>query len=77
MLTRSIGLDHQVTMRLNSPAVAMLARPARASLTASHRVLVMLWVQASRRVPVSSSRVISGAPQKTPIRPAAGTAGLR
>jgi hypothetical protein len=28
MLTRSIGLNHHVTMRLNSPAVAMLARPA-------------------------------------------------
>jgi len=37
------------------------------SLTVSHRVRVMLWFQVSRKVPVSSSRAISGAPQKTPV----------
>ena len=31
-----------------------------------HRVRLMLWFQASRPVPVSSSRAISGAPQKMP-----------
>ena len=45
----------------------MAARPVSASLTASHRVRVMLWVQASRNVPVSSSRAIIGAPQKMPM----------
>ncbi|WP_345154652.1 hypothetical protein [Nonomuraea rubra] len=34
----------------------------------SHRVLVMLWFHTSRCVPASSSRVISGAPQKSPTR---------
>ena len=32
----------------------------------------MLWIQASRNVPVSNSRATSGAPQKTPM-----TAGAR
>ena len=50
----------------------MAARPVSASLTASHRVRVMLWVQASRNVPASNSRAISGAPQKMPM-----TAGAR
>ena len=66
MLTRSMGLNHQVRMRLSSPATAMLARPTTPSLTASQRVRVTLWVQASRKVPVSSSRATSGAPQKMP-----------
>ena len=48
MFTWSIGLDHQVTMRLKSPATAMLARPTRASLTVNQRVRVTLCVQASR-----------------------------
>ena len=59
-------------MRLSSPAVAMAARPIRPSLTASQRVRVTLWFQASRKVPASISRVTSGAPQKTPMM--AGTA---
>jgi hypothetical protein len=42
----------------------MAARPGSASLLASHRVRVMVWVQTSRNVPVSNSRAISGAPQK-------------
>ena len=53
---RSIGLDHQVTIRLSSPVAATLAAPTSASLTASHRVRVTLWVQASRWVPFSNSR---------------------
>jgi hypothetical protein len=67
-LARSIGLAHQVTMRLSSAAVAMLARPIRPSLTASQRVRVTLWFHASRNVPASISRVTSGAPQKIPMR---------
>jgi len=56
---RSIGPDHQVTMRLSNPAVAMATRPIRASLAAIQRVRVTLWFHASRKVPVSSSRVTS------------------
>ena len=41
----------------------------RASLTASHRVRGTVWLQASRQVPNSSSRAISGAPTRTPISP--------
>ena len=66
-----MGAAHQVTIRLSSPAVAMAATPITVSLTASQRVRAMLWFQARRRVPASSSRVISGAPQNAPIR--AGT----
>jgi hypothetical protein len=65
---RSIGPDHQVTMRLSSPAVAIATRPIRPSLAAIQRVRVTLWFQASRNVPASSSRVTSGEPQKMPIR---------
>src|SRR6266568_7575885 len=64
---RSTGLAHQVTTRLSSPAVTIAARPVRASLAAIQRVRVTLWFQASRKVPASSSRVTSGAPQKTPM----------
>ena len=45
----------------------MAATPVRVSLTASHRVRVTLWFQVSRKVPASSSRAISGAPQKMPM----------
>jgi hypothetical protein len=38
--TRSSGLDHHVTMRLNSPATAMLATPTTVSLMAIQRVRV-------------------------------------
>src|SRR5450755_41661 len=54
-------------MRLSSPAVAMAASPIRPSLTASQRVRVTLWLQVSRRVPASSSRATSGAPQNRPM----------
>ena len=64
--TRSMGLNHQVRMRLSSPPMAMLARTPMHSLTASQRFLVTLWVQARRKVPVSSSRATSGAPQNMP-----------
>ncbi len=50
----------------------MAARPPTVSLTASHRVRVTDWLQARAKVPVSSSRASSGAPQNRPI-----TAGVR
>ena len=53
-------------MRLSSPATAMVAAPATASLTASQRVRVLPWVHARRKVPVSNSRAASGAPQNIP-----------
>ena len=43
------------------------ARPTTASLTASHRLRVMVWFHTNWWVPVSSSRPISGAPQNMPI----------
>ena len=64
----SSGLDHQSTARLPSPAAVTAARATRPSLTASQRVRVTLWFHTSRCVPASSSRAISGAPQKSPIR---------
>ena len=42
-------------MRLSNPAVAMLTRPTRPSLTAAHRVWVTLWFQVSGRVRASIS----------------------
>src|SRR5262249_59754268 len=56
---------------LSKPAVTIVASPIVPSLTAIQRDLVTLCVQASRNVFASSSRVISGAPQKTPISPGA------
>ena len=73
MLTLSSGLDHQVTIRLTKPAIAMPASAKTPSFTASHRVRLTLWVQASLHVPASSSRATRGAPQKTPMRPGTTT----
>ena len=53
--TRSNGLDHDVTMRLKSPATTTLAGPPP-EFVASQRVRVTLWVQDRRKVPFSSSR---------------------
>ena len=47
-LAVSIGLDHQVTMRLRSPATATETRPTTPSFTASQRRRVTDWVQPSR-----------------------------
>jgi hypothetical protein len=63
----SIGPDHQVSSRLNRPAVAMAASAPTPSLVASQRVRVTLWVQASWKVPASNSRVSSGAAQNVPM----------
>ena len=62
-----IGAAHQACIRLNASVTTMAATPISTSLTASQRVRVMLWFQASRNVPVSSSRAISGAPQNMPM----------
>jgi len=62
-----MGAAHQACKRLNASATAMAAAPTSASLTVSHLVRVTLWFQVSRKVPASSSRAISGAPQKTPV----------
>ena len=62
-----MGAAHQACRRLNASVTAMAAPPISVSLTASHRVRVMDWFQVSRKVPASSSREISGAPQKTPV----------
>jgi hypothetical protein len=63
----SSGPAHHVSRRLSTPAVTSAARATPASLTASQRVRVTDWFQASWWVPVSSSPAISGAPQKMPI----------
>ena len=67
-LTLSSGLSHHVAIRLSKPAATKLANPTSASLTTSQRRLLTLWVQASRKVPVSSSWAMSGAPQNIPMR---------
>ena len=69
MAALSMGAAHQPSIRLSSPAVAMLVRPRMPSLAVSQRSRVTLWFQASRNVPVSSSLAISGAPQKIPMTP--------
>ena len=58
----SIGLDHQVSIRLSSPAVATVSRSATPSLTAIQRVRVTVRFEASGSVRASTSRVTSGAP---------------
>src|SRR5262245_26169979 len=70
-LASSMRCAQEVIAQLSSPTVATDAPPMRASSVASQRVRVTDWFQARRYVPVSSSRAISGAPQKMPIR--AGT----
>ena len=69
---RLSGAAHQVNSRLSASVMVMAASPPTASLTASHLVLVTDWLQARSKVPVSSSRAISGAPQNRPM-----TAGVK
>ncbi len=56
-----IGFAHQAAMRLSPPARALTAPPTRANFTTSHRDRLTLWVQARRKVPVSSSLATRGA----------------
>ena len=65
--TASIGLIHQSTIQVSSPPITIAARPTTASFTASQRRRVTLWVQERRKMPVSISRAISGAPKKSPM----------
>ena len=64
VMARLIGAAHQACRRLNPSVTAMAAAPVNASLTVSHRILVTLWFQVSRTVPVSHSRAISGRPRR-------------
>jgi len=48
MLIVSNGLDHQVTVRLRSPAATALEMPTTPSLRASQRARPTLWVHARR-----------------------------
>lgn len=61
------GLDHHPISRLIRPAVSIAAPPTRVSLIVAHRARVTLWLQASRKVPESSSWAIRGAPQNRPM----------
>ncbi|MFD0467110.1 hypothetical protein ACFQ0B_01380 [Nonomuraea thailandensis] len=72
---RSSAAAHQLTARPHSPPATAAATPMSASLTASQRVRVMLWLHTSRCVPDSSSRVISGAPRRA--RPGRAGPGRR
>ena len=69
--TASSGLAHQSTIQVSSPPIAMATIPTSPSFAASQRFRVTLWVQTRRKVPVSSSRAMSGAPKKSPT--SAGT----
>ncbi len=64
---RPMGAAHQAWIRLNASVTTMAATPISTSLIVSHLLRVMLWFQVSRKVPFSSSREISGAPQKMPV----------
>jgi hypothetical protein len=68
-VSRSIGARYQVITAVMAAPRTMRPPVTRASLTASHRVRGTVWLQASRQVPYSSSRAISGAPTRTPISP--------
>ena len=68
-VSRSIGARYQVITAVIAAPSTMTPPVTRESLTTSHRVRVTLWLQASRQVPNSSSRAISGAPMTTPSSP--------
>jgi len=69
---RPSGAAHQANSRLSASVTAMAAKQPTVSLAASHRARVTDWLQARTKVPVSSSRASSGAPQNRPV-----TAGVR
>ena len=68
-MSRSIGARYQVITAVIAAPSSMSPPVTRASLTASHRARGTVWLQASRQVPYSSSRAISGAPTRTPMSP--------
>jgi hypothetical protein len=63
---------YQVNSTLNAPAAAATTAPSSTSLASAQRPRPKPWVQAYRKVPVSSSRASTGAPANAPI--SAGTA---
>ncbi len=64
-----MGARYQVITAVIAAPRTMRPPVTRASLTASHRDLGTVWLQASRQVPYSSSRAISDPPTSTPISP--------
>ena len=66
---------YQENSTLNAPAAAATATASSTSLPSVQRHRPMPWVQANRKVPVSSSRASTGAPANAPI--SAGTACRR
>jgi hypothetical protein len=68
-VSRSIGARYQVITAVIAAPRTTSPPVTRASLLTSHRVRGTVWLQASRQVPVSSSRPSSGAPTTTPISP--------
>ena len=68
-MSRSIGVRYQVITAVIAAPRTISPPVTRTSLTVSHRARVTVWLQASRQVPYSSSRAISGAPTRTPISP--------
>ena len=70
-MSRSIGARYQVITAVIAAPSNTSPPVTRARLTASLRVRGTVWLQASRQVPNSSSRAISGAPMRTPSSPGA------
>jgi len=58
---------YQEYSTLNAPAAAATATANSTSLPSVQRSRPMPWVQANRKVPVSSSRASTGAPANAPI----------
>jgi hypothetical protein len=68
-VSRSIGARYQVISAVIAAPKTTSPPVTRPSLTFSHRARETVWLQASRQVPYSSSRAISGPPTRTPISP--------
>ena len=64
-----MGARYQVISAVIAAPTTTRPPVTMASLTASHRARGTDWLQARRQVPYSSSRAMSGAPTRTPIRP--------
>src|SRR6516225_9893627 len=69
------GWKYQENSTLNAPAATVTTTASGTSLATVQRVRPKPWVQAYRKVPVSSSRASTGAPTNAPI--SAGTACSR
>ena len=61
------GWKNQVNTWLNAQVTAVIATASSVSLATVQRTRPKPWVQAYRKVPVSSSRASTGAPAKAPI----------